>query len=77
MCIFFLIIFLALNIQDNNRPISDKDFNTFDLNTLSPEEVAVYKKKMDDLYRTNQILPGDPNYQYDIQVYLIIFFFYL
>jgi hypothetical protein len=57
--------------NNNAKPLDSQspDLNTFDLNTLSPEDVAVYKKQMDNVFRANQVLPGDSNYQYDIQVF--------
>ncbi|ORX77287.1 hypothetical protein BCR32DRAFT_270744, partial [Anaeromyces robustus] len=38
-----------------------------DLNKVSEEELIEKKKEMDVLFKKNQIKPGDPGYQYDVQ----------
>ena len=41
------------------------DYDSLDLNKLSPEELAKHKKKMDRIYEKNFVKPGDPNFVYD------------
>lgn len=45
----------------------DIDYQTTNLNKLSPEEVAIHKAKMDVGYKANLKKPGDPGYVYDVE----------
>lgn len=41
------------------------DYQTTNLNKLTPEEVKKHKDKMDVLFKQNQKKPGDPGFIYD------------
>ena len=45
----------------------DVDYQTTNLNKLTPEEVKKHKDKMDVLFKQNQKKPGDPGFIYDKQ----------
>ncbi|OUM68233.1 hypothetical protein PIROE2DRAFT_58214 [Piromyces sp. E2] len=50
------------NVSTEDIKIIDED-----LNKVSESELNAKKKEMDILFKKNQIKPGDPNYQYDVQ----------
>ncbi|CAD7946490.1 unnamed protein product [Amoebophrya sp. A25] len=43
------------------------DYDSFDLNKLSKEEVQKHKFAMDKHFEANRIKPGDPGYIYDVR----------
>jgi centrosomal protein CEP19 len=45
----------------------DVDYQTANLNKLTPEEVKKHKDKMDVAFKKNQKKPGDPDFVYDKQ----------
>ena len=59
------IIGLLRRLQDSVKP--SVDYETLNLNKLTPEEVQKHKDKMDVLFRQNQMKPGDPGFVYDVQ----------
>lgn len=44
------------------------DYNEFNLNKLSPEEVQVHKQRMDEVFQKNALKPGDAGFQYDKRI---------
>ena len=44
-----------------------ENFSNLNLNKLTPEQGKEYKDKMDVLFYSNQLKPGDEGYQYDLQ----------
>lgn len=46
---------------------SEKILDKINLNKLSNKEVTVVKKMMDQKFHQNQLRPGTPGYQYDIE----------
>eukprot|EP00811_Abedinium_folium_P002836 NODE_12609_length_1214_cov_3.182153.p1 GENE.NODE_12609_length_1214_cov_3.182153~~NODE_12609_length_1214_cov_3.182153.p1 ORF type:complete len:168 (-),score=28.68 NODE_12609_length_1214_cov_3.182153:537-1040(-) len=44
------------------------DYHKVDLNKVSDEELIQHKSAMDIDFQKNMIRPGDPDYQYDIEV---------
>ncbi|ORX57707.1 hypothetical protein BCR36DRAFT_409181 [Piromyces finnis] len=57
---------ISESICDNLSIENNKIINE-DLNKVSESELIARKKHMDILFMKNQIKPGDPNYQYDVQ----------
>lgn len=42
-----------------------------DLNRVSQEELAEYKRRMEHKFQENRKLPGDPEFEYDKRVWSI------
>ena len=56
------IIELIRKLKENLCP--EVDYNVFDLNKLTPEEVKEHKEKMDLLFRKNSKQPDDKDFVY-------------
>merc|ERR1711924_205187 len=59
---------LASAEQKSEVLSAEVDYQVTDLNKLSPEEVALHKAKMDEVFFKNQKKPGDQGFVYDVQV---------
>eukprot|EP00770_Monocercomonoides_exilis_P004355 MONOS_4335.1-p1 / transcript=MONOS_4335.1 / gene=MONOS_4335 / organism=Monocercomonoides_exilis_PA203 / gene_product=unspecified product / transcript_product=unspecified product / location=Mono_scaffold00114:24244-24706(+) / protein_length=119 / sequence_SO=supercontig / SO=protein_coding / is_pseudo=false len=46
----------------------DEELKTIDLNKLPTDKVEQIKQKMDGLFYSNQLKPGDPGFVYDSRV---------
>ena len=55
------------DLDDDDEQPDDVDYQTTNLNKLSPEEVQKHKDKMDVLFQQNRKKPGDPGFVYDVQ----------
>jgi hypothetical protein len=53
--------------ENIGEPDESVDYNTFNLNKLTPEEVARHKEKMNSTFSKNVKKPGDPGYAYDVK----------
>ena len=52
---------------DDDEEIENVDYQTANLNKLTPEQVQKHKNKMDVVFQKNCKKPGDPGYIYDVQ----------
>ena len=58
---------LDLIIKLKNSVCASVDYQTFDLNKLSPEEVQAHKNRMDELFNKHAKKPGDAGFVYDMR----------
>lgn len=56
------------NKKDSKIDLDKIDYNNYNLNKLSTEQIAAHKKKMDEKFNKNQLKPGDAGFQYDKRV---------
>eukprot|EP00927_Polykrikos_kofoidii_P079874 TRINITY_DN76703_c0_g1_i1.p1 TRINITY_DN76703_c0_g1~~TRINITY_DN76703_c0_g1_i1.p1 ORF type:complete len:255 (-),score=69.38 TRINITY_DN76703_c0_g1_i1:66-830(-) len=48
--------------------VDEQDMDEMNLNTLTTEELNLYKERMDDTFLKNQKKPGDKDYVYNVEV---------
>ena len=53
--------------DDNNNTKAEKDYDNYDLNKLTVEELEKEKAKMDVNFEQNRKKPGDDGFEYDVR----------